>query len=256
MTSVATQVGLALTEPSYTGLAAPWLPGPCPPELASLGIGIGSDRANHVHTAVRDALRGLGLDLKRHDSPDWNPLSELVAPGGCIVLKPNFIRHWNPQEDGTVESVITHGAVLRAMVDYALLAAGPEGRVVIAEAPQHDCDFEKIREIVGLDTLVDHYASCGHHLEVIDLRREAVRYEDGVIVERQSLPGDPAGYRLIDLGTHSWFHDSVLDPQRFRGADYDPGPTTEHHYAPWPPQLLPLRRAPPLAGHRHDRPHV
>ena len=46
---------------------------------------------------------------------------------GRIVLKPNFIRHWNPAEGGSVESVITHGSVLRAMVDYALLATGTGG---------------------------------------------------------------------------------------------------------------------------------
>ena len=223
------RVGLATTRPSYEGLRAPWRPGPVPPELESL-LGTGSPGAlNHVHTAVRDALRALGLDATRRDRADWNPLSELAAPGSCIVLKPNFIRHWNPRRDASVASVITHGAVLRAMLDYAFLAAGPEGRVIVAEAPQHDCDWSEIERIVGLPELVDHYAERGLRLEVVDLRREFVRYEDAVIVSRHPLPGDPAGYRLIDLGRHSWFTDSGLDPRRFRGADYDPGPTTEHH---------------------------
>jgi hypothetical protein len=64
---------------------------------------------------------------------------------------------------------------------------------------------------------------------VIDLRREAVRYEGGVIAERRALPGDPRGYRLVDLGARSAFHGSGLDPHRFRGADYDSQPTSEHH---------------------------
>jgi hypothetical protein len=50
-----------------------------------------------------------------------------------------------------------------------------------------------------------------------------------VIVERQALPGDPKGYRVVDLGDRSFFHGSGIDPQRMRGADYDPGPTAEHH---------------------------
>ena len=66
-------------------------------------------------------------------------------------------------------------------------------------------------------------------LEVIDLRREAVVYQDGTIVSRRALPGDPMGYRMVDLGAHSAFEGSGLDPSRFRGADYDPGPTSEHH---------------------------
>jgi hypothetical protein len=102
--------------------------------------------------------------------------------------------------------------------------------VTIAEAPQHDCDWDRISELVGLHELRSFYAdTLGRDLEVVDLRREAVTYRDAVIVDRRSLPGDPRGYRLVDLGGRSAFAGSGLDPQRFRGADYDPGPTSLHH---------------------------
>ncbi len=225
------RVGLARTGPSYAGLTPPFGPGKAYPELLSLlGDADGASGPNHVYEAVRAALRGAGLDEARYGTPEWNPLGALTRRGARIVLKPNFIRHWNPIETASVESVITHGSVLRAVADYAFLAAGAEGSVAIAEAPQQDCDFEKIREIVGLDALVRFYdETLARTLEVIDLRREAVRFEDGVIVERHKLPGDPLGYRAVDLGEKSFFHDSGLDPRRFRGADYDPGPTAEHH---------------------------
>ena len=145
-------------------------------------------------------------------------------------MKPNFIRHWNPAGGGTIASVITHGSILRAVADYAFLAAGAEGSVAIAEAPQHDCDWDEIRRIAGLDALVRFYEEAlGRELELIDLRRESVVYRDGVIVERRPLPGDPRGYRLVDLGARSAFTGSGIDPHRFRGADYDPGPTAQHH---------------------------
>ncbi len=230
------RVGLARTEPSYVGLAPPFGPGKVLPELADLlGDAAAEGPANHVYAAVRGALMALGLDAERFGSAEWNPLGALVSRGSRIVLKPNFIRHWNPSSTthpgaASVQSVITHGSMLRVMADYAFLAAGSEGSVAIAEAPQHDCDFDQIREIVGLDTLVAFYEThLGRELEVIDLRRECVRYEDAVIVERRSLPGDPAGYRMIDLGRHSTFEGSGMDPARFRGADYDPGPTSHHH---------------------------
>jgi uncharacterized protein (DUF362 family) len=230
------RVGLARTDPSYRGLVPPFGPSMVLPELADLlGDSAVEGPANHVYTAVRGALLSLGLDAERFGSAEWNPLGALVSRGSRIVLKPNFIRHWNPSftsQTGaaSIQSVITHGSVLRAMADYAFLAAGPAGSVAIAEAPQHDCDFDQIREIVGLDTLVEFYETrLGRELEVIDLRRECVRYEDAVIVDRQALPGDPAGYRMIDLGCHSTFEGSGMDPTRFRGADYDPGPTAQHH---------------------------
>ena len=225
------RVGLARTEPGYAGLSPPFAPGKPYPEVARLlgGSALGSS-ANPIYDAVRRALLGLGLDHENYGSDNWNPLGDLVERGRRIVLKPNFIRHWNPNQQGSIESVITHGSILRAVADYAFIAAGPGGSVAIAEAPQHDCDLERIRAIVGLDELVALYEDAlGRTLEVIDLRRERVVYRDGVIVERHPLPGDPAGYRAVDLGERSFFTGSGLDPKRFRGADYDPGPTTENH---------------------------
>ncbi|MBY0402197.1 DUF362 domain-containing protein [Myxococcota bacterium] len=228
------RVGLARCRPGYDGLVTPWGPGKAYPELERpFGDRAGEGPANEVYGAVRMALYGLGLDAARFGTPDWNPIGALVASGKRIVLKPNLIRHWNPAADGrggTVASVITHGAILRAVADYAFLAAGPDGSVAIAEAPQMDCDFEQIRAITGLDAIVAFYDEVlGRELEVIDLRREAVVFQDGIIVDRKTLPGDPLGYRAVDLGEKSFFTGSGLDPNRFRGADYDPGPTATQH---------------------------
>jgi uncharacterized protein (DUF362 family) len=228
------RVGLARCRPGYAGLSAPWGPGKHYPEVARLlGDASADGPPNEVYAAVRSALLGLGLDAARYGTPGWNPLGDLVEAGRRIVLKPNLIRHWNPADDGrggTVDSVITHGSIVRAVADYAMIAAGPDGSVAIAEAPQMDCNFDEIRRIVGLDQIVAFYGeTIRRDLEVIDLRREATTYKDGIIHERQPLPGDPAGYRAVDLGERSFFTGSGLDPNKFRGADYDPGPTAEHH---------------------------
>ncbi len=227
------RVGLGRGPTSYAGLSAPWRPGSSAPELGRTGHDGRNEARNAVFDAVRDALAALGLDAARFGTADWNPLAELVHPGGTVVLKPNFIRHWNPLADSdptaSVESVITHGSVLRAAAEYAFLAVGRAGRVVVAEAPQQDCDFDAIRRLTGLDLICRDFEVRGLRLEVIDLRREAVRFRDGVIVDRRALLGDPLGYRVVDLGTHSHFTHSELDPARFRGADYDPGPTHAQH---------------------------
>lgn len=226
------RVGLGRSTGGYGSVLPPFAPDADPPEIVSeFGAANGSPRAsNPAYTAVRRALRALGLDGARFGSPAWNPLAELVPRGGHVVLKPNFIRHWNPCPDGTLASVITHGAIVRVAADYAFLAVGRAGSVTIAEAPQQDCDFDEIRRLTGLDALVEHYRQLGgRELRVVDLRREAVEFRDGVIVKRRALPGDPLGYRVVDLGERSFFARAGLDPQRFRGADYDPGPTMAHH---------------------------
>jgi len=230
-------VGLARVPATYEGLTPPYGPGASHPEsLALLGEPGGrgkrqeAEAPNPVYAGFRAALQLAGLDATRFGSSDWNPLGDLVSPGGHVVLKPNFIRHQNPSPMGSVESVITHGTILRAALDYAWLAVGAGGRVSIAEAPQMDCDFDQIRSIVGLDALECFYRDAlKRPIDIVDLRQEAVVFENGIIVERRPLPGDPAGYRVVDLGRQSFFEDSGLDPDRFRGADYDPGPTGDHH---------------------------
>ncbi len=225
------RVGLARTEPGYAGIRPPWGPGKAYPELERLlGDAAAEGPANPAYAGVRAALRALGLDEARFGGPDWNPLGALVARAGRVVLKPNFIRHWNPAPDGGPESLITHGAVIRAVADYAWLAVGPQGAVFVAEAPQHDCDFARVKSITGLDAVARFYESTlGAEFPVLDLRRESVVYRDGVIAQRSALPGDPLGYRVVDLGVNSFFHACGFDPTRFRGADYDPGPTVIHH---------------------------
>ncbi len=223
------RAGLARAPAGVAELEPPFGPGKQYPELPDWVDADGPP--NPVYAAVRDALHALGLDAGRFGSEQWNPLGALAPRGGRVVLKPNWIRHWNPAEarGGSLASVVTHGSVVRAIADYAFLAVGPEGSVAVAEAPQMDCDFARVAAATGVDAVAAAYDEAGLELPLIDLRREAVRFEGGVVVERRKLPGDPAGYRAVDLGARSFFHESGLDAKRFRGADYDPGPTTEHH---------------------------
>jgi uncharacterized protein (DUF362 family) len=224
------RVALVHTVKGYEGLRPPYGPGELHPELRNLLASESSGPTNPVYSAVRRALAALGLDREAFGSGAWNPLGELVEEGQRVVLKPNFIRHWNPSEEGTLESVVTHASVLRAIADYAFLAVGDRGSVAIAEAPQQDCCFRTLVRELRLAELQAFYAErLGRELTLIDLRREEVTTRDGVIVARRTLPGDPAGYRVVDLSTRSFFAGAGLDPARFRGADYDPAPTSEHH---------------------------
>jgi len=112
------RVGLARTLPSYDGILPPYGPGKSFPELEPLlGPHAATGAGNHVYDAVRAALYALGLDAERYGSAEWNPIGALARRGARIVLKPNFIRHWNPVADATVASVITHGSILRARAE-------------------------------------------------------------------------------------------------------------------------------------------
>jgi len=112
-----------------------------------------------------------------------------VRPGDTVVLKPNFVREFRETQPGHGDCLITHGSVIRAVLDYVYIALQGRGRIIIADAPQNDADFDAIRRIAGLDEIRDFYRRhAGFEVEVYDLRPERARKIDGIIVGHDPLP--------------------------------------------------------------------
>jgi uncharacterized protein (DUF362 family) len=157
-----------------------------------------------------------------------NPLARLIRSGETVVIKPNMVRHFNPI--GSLHAVVTSPYLCEALIEIAAEMVGPHGKVVIADSPQNDCDFDELLASSGWnDVLEDCRARLSCDIEVRDLRPEQVLMKDGVIVERRKLPGDPLGQKLVDLSTSSAFESAGLDPRRLRGSDYDPTVTSSSH---------------------------
>lgn len=189
-----------------------------------------SAEPNPAYAGVRQALRLLGLDEAHFGTPQWNPLGEVVQPGQTVVLKPNLVRDFRETRDGDEDCLITHGAIIRAVADYVLIALQGRGRLIVADAPQNDADFAGLRRIARLDELQAHYRDHSPvPLEVYDLRPEAARKINGVIVGHDTLPGDPAGYAKVDLGRRSMFAEVEHLCDRLYGAEYDMGELRRHH---------------------------
>ncbi len=185
---------------------------------------------NAAYAGVRSALELCGLDAMHADSQRWNPFRDLIKPGQTVVIKPNFVRDFRETRAGDGDCLITSGAVIRAVVDYALLALEARGRIIIADAPQNDADFDAIRRIVGLDSICGHIRRhTGFEIEVYDLRPEGALKIDGVIVGHRKLPGDPAGYVPVNLGQHSAFCELDHSTRPLYGAEYDRSELKRHH---------------------------
>lgn len=177
---------------------------------------------NPAYDGVRGALQLLGLDGGKAGSAGWNPLGDYVRPGDTVVLKPNLVRDFRESSASDADCLITHGAVLRAVADYALIALQGRGRLIIADAPHNDADFQAIRRIVGFDevqALYDRFAPLA--LEVYDLRPERANKIDGVIVGHEPLSGDPAGYVRVNLGMQSAFAEINHLCHLLYGSEYD-----------------------------------
>jgi uncharacterized protein (DUF362 family) len=190
-----------------------------------------ADGANHAYDGVRDSLRLLDLDADHYGQKGWNPMGEIIRPGNTVVLKPNFIRDFRETQLGHDDCLITHGSVIRAALDYVYIALKGKGRIIIADAPQNDADFDVIRRITGLDEIQEFYRQhAGFEVEVYDLRPEKSRKVDGVVVDHERLAGDPAGYVKVNLGKHSAFSDISHLCHLLYGAEYNTSELRSHHH--------------------------
>jgi uncharacterized protein (DUF362 family) len=175
----------------------------------------------------KDSLRELGR-LLGHD--DGNLFRSVVRAGETVVVKPNWVLDRHPGELD-IFGVVTHSAVLRGVVDLLYEALGGEGSIVIADAPQWNCDFENLLRVTEVERIRDYYrARHGFDVPVLDLRQIAA----GVSVpwvkqsERLALAGDPLGYAVVDFGPESAFI-GIPNIERIYGADYDRSETRRHH---------------------------
>ena len=201
-----------------------------PPELyPELSAGGFHETApdNRVYDAVRKTLALYGLD-------ETNPLRRFVRPGDRVVIKPNFVSHEHGVQVGQ-HCLTTHGSVIRAVVDYAFLAAGRDSQIVIADAPVQGADFDRLLEQNGVSAIRDYYwRTFKYELGVLDLRQvRAVLDEQSAYIRRvEQLPGDPRGYSIIDLGTESRLRPLDNDSPRYAVGDYDEEVTNKRHRAP------------------------
>jgi len=180
---------------------------------------------NFVYSGVRRLLYQLRLDQARFDTPAWNPLGEFLKPGMTVVLKPNFVAHRN-RGGGDLYAVITHPSVIRAVADYCYIALQGEGRIIVADAPQYDCDWAKLMDITGLPQVADLY---GGMMTLLDLRSYWSKGRH-LASQLEPLPGDPKGATMVDLGDHSLFAGMDVDRvDRMVGACYWRGDLAGYH---------------------------
>ncbi|MBI5383775.1 MAG: DUF362 domain-containing protein [Verrucomicrobia bacterium] len=185
--------------------------------------------ANEVYAGVRELFRLLGMDAAHYGSPSWNPLGEIVKPGDKVVLKPNLIWHAHRYRPDEFEQVITHGSIVRAVLDYVLIALQGRGEICVADGPQLDADWNLIMARTGLGQLCAWYSARTEiPIRLLDLRDtwEDVRGE--VLYGTTPLPGDPAGSVEINLGARSRLADHH-GAGRYYGATYDQAETNFHH---------------------------
>ena len=186
--------------------------------------------------AVRELLRSWGLDAERFGTPAWNPLTALIPEGARVTLKPNWVLHWNRSGSG-LDCLITHPAVIEAVLDYVALAR--PSRVVLGDAPVQGCDFEALRKACGLDEMVERFRRRGLDVEICDFRRTVLpggRLGGKRIENRRAMEH----FVLFDLKKDSLLEALAKDAEKFRVTVYNPDLLNRTH-APGRHQYLVAR---------------
>jgi uncharacterized protein (DUF362 family) len=198
-----------------------------------------TDPTNAVYPMVRDLLALLEMDQTHYGTPQWNPLGDLVEPGDTVVIKPNFVTDWNREVEGLDAklALVTHGAVLRPVIDFVYRACGRAGSIIVADTPLEEDrahSFEEIVRFTGTAEMVQALQVLDVPVELVDLR-SAVRSVRRGIHRQASLAGDPLGYSLIELGSNSAFSDigdgrNTLETGSWQSCASYHNPTT-HRYS-------------------------
>jgi uncharacterized protein (DUF362 family) len=184
---------------------------------------------NPVYRALRTLFADAELDPDRIGSPGWNPLGALIPEGARVFVLCNFVYHRRPSEsENDFQAKCIHGSVLRALIDYALLATGLEGRVLFGNAPLQSCDWAAVQRETGASTVARFYRERGLPVEARDLRlRVTQRGAAGGV--RQVEARDPGSAVEIDLGAASMLERQGQRAPRYRVSDYDPDRTEAFH---------------------------
>lgn len=186
---------------------------------------------NNSKAYLENLFYNLGLDLENYNKKEWNPLKEIISPGEIVLIKPNFVKDIHVA-GGNIWSIMTHPEIIKSLCFFIHKALNGNGRIIIADAPQHEADFENILKVTGFYGFIKEFKQKHNfQIEVYDLRQERVFYKNGVIVERRKLKGDPLGYVIINLGNDSEFKAIEISCDKLRGADYDYRETIKHHSA-------------------------
>ncbi|MFB3892655.1 MAG: DUF362 domain-containing protein [Phycisphaerae bacterium] len=188
-----------------------------------------SRRPNHVYQAVRQAFAQAMLDKDRLGSPQWNPLGTWIKPGQKVFVLCNFVYHRRANEScEAFLSKCTHASVIRALIDYVLLAVGESGSVQFGNAPLQSCRWDAVLRDTGAAEVLAFYKDAGAPVQAQDLRLfVAPRNAWGLLtgVERRSENRGLA----IDLAGRSLLAPLDSDSTRYRVLDYDPARTDACH---------------------------
>jgi len=189
-----------------------------------------SKEKNHVYEMVRNCFIGLKLDVDNFNTKTWNPLGDIINQGDIVLIKPNWVMHYNKNNrifENSLECLITHPSVLRAVTDYCLIALNGTGKIIIGDAPMQGCDLDKLIEISGYKEVFNFYNQ--HYIDInpIDFREYAAIFNKNKVIIAKNHNANEA--IEVELGKASKLESENSTKKRYKVSDYDDKITNTYH---------------------------
>jgi uncharacterized protein (DUF362 family) len=193
-----------------------------------------STRPNPVYHMLRELLYSMRLDEDRFGTLAWNPLGDWVQRGQRVFVLTNFVTDKRPYQSwGDFSGMVTHASVVRALVDYLIIATGDPRLVRFGNAPVQAALAPKLWSQTGAEVVRDFYIrETGEDLGPIDLRL-FVSTMNSLGYQKTFEEFDPAGEVTFDLKTRSLLEALPPESSRsFRINDYGIDVTEPFHSSP------------------------
>lgn len=179
---------------------------------------------NSVYDMVRSALYGFGLDTDHYGQKEWNPLGFYINKGDRVLVKPNMVKHYESVEQN--ECTLTHPSVVRAIIDYCVIAGA--GKIILGDAPIQGAEMDTILRNNHYLEMLEFYRSRGVDIRFVDFRNYIVKKKYGITHEIATTQ-NKAGVIRVSLGKES-YHYKNNDEQIYEICGYDSKNINQNHH--------------------------
>ena len=188
-----------------------------------------SKKDNQVYDMIRCLLYRMEYDRENYNTPEWNPMGTFIKPWDKVVIKPNWVMHFNGNKNAgahAMDCLVTNPSCLRAICDYCLIALKGHGEILIGDAPMQDCDLNDLLESFGYNELLRYYQDKNVPVRFADFRcYQSVFDKNKVITEQIYLSGTAVE---IDMGELS-MHEKRNGTRLYQVDNYDKDDTQAFH---------------------------
>lgn len=181
------------------------------------------EKNSNLYNALLELLEKFGL-------PKENPFLNYIKPGQTALIKPNWVRDRNPLGH-SLESLITHPSLIKYLIDLLALAMDGRGKIIIADAPLQNCNFENLKDITKIEAIILNAQKEYKDLEISieDWRLTTLKSSDTNNKNVQEYREGDDKYEIIDLSNKSFLEEISFKAEKFRVTKYRPSLMQNHH---------------------------